>query len=279
MQEHMRIAEENWAKDVKKRQNVIASAFSGDATKMALFPYENGKWDGTSPYTIWDLALPSWSPPLEMSRIGRLGDGGKWTCGMSRYESMDSKCVVYSFGVKDDSSFEDEFLSRVPTAKVWAYDMNVCDFKGQLSPAQRKRARFVQAAIGGETDEGQTPPVYGIQELMRRNGHEYVDVLKMDIKGSEFEAMGALMDGTLGRELPVGQLLVKVHFRTGESAGAFLAWWERLEARGLRAVWTEPNGLANIYNMMSGDHLMAIEYTFVNVRDRRSCIFGGLVVD
>ncbi|KAJ4422993.1 hypothetical protein N0V82_002387 [Gnomoniopsis sp. IMI 355080] len=256
---------------------------------MALFPYNNGTWNVTAPYTIWDLVLPSWSPPLEMSRVGRLGDGGKWTCGMSRYEAMvdDNKpCVVYSFGVKDDSSFEDEFLSRVPTAEVWAYDLDVCDFEGQLSslsPAQRgSRAHFTHAAIGGKTDAGQTPPVYGIGDVMRMNGHGYVDMLKMDIEGSEFEALDALLvetSQTTSDELPIGQLLIEVHFRTNERADGFLKWWERLEARGLRAIWTEPNSLGNIFNCMHGDSLMAIEYTFVNVRDRRSRIFGGLMLD
>lgn len=36
-----------------------------------------------------------------------MGDGGKWVCGMSVYENLpaDTPCVIYSFGVKDDSSF------------------------------------------------------------------------------------------------------------------------------------------------------------------------------
>lgn len=59
MEEQMKIAEKNWARDVKKRQAVITSAFGGDAANMALFPYNNGTWDVTAPYTIWDLVLPS----------------------------------------------------------------------------------------------------------------------------------------------------------------------------------------------------------------------------
>lgn len=36
-----------------------------------------------------------------------MGDGGKWVCGMSVYEKLpvEKPCVIYSFGVNDDSSF------------------------------------------------------------------------------------------------------------------------------------------------------------------------------
>lgn len=42
-----------------------------------------------------------------MERVGRLGDGGKWVCGMSQYVNFpaDRPCIIYSFGVRDESSF------------------------------------------------------------------------------------------------------------------------------------------------------------------------------
>lgn len=42
-----------------------------------------------------------------MERIGRMGDGGKWVCGMSQYVNYPKgrDCVIYSFGVRDESSF------------------------------------------------------------------------------------------------------------------------------------------------------------------------------
>jgi methyltransferase family protein len=49
----------------------------------------------------------SYSCPWHMERVGRMGDGGKWVCGMQRYEEfpVERECVVYSFGVRDESSF------------------------------------------------------------------------------------------------------------------------------------------------------------------------------
>jgi Methyltransferase domain len=60
-----------------------------------------------TPYTIWDFVPASYSCPYEMERIGRMGDGGKWVCGMSLYEAIPAEkpCIIYSFGVQFESSF------------------------------------------------------------------------------------------------------------------------------------------------------------------------------
>lgn len=36
-----------------------------------------------------------------------MGDGGKWVCGMSRYVNLppERPCIIYSFGVQNESSF------------------------------------------------------------------------------------------------------------------------------------------------------------------------------
>ncbi len=110
-----------------------------------------------------------------MERVGRMGDGGKWVCGMSRYipGSKERKCVVYSFGVRDESSFENELLSRTD-CELWAYDFSVVDFGVQLEPGNRARAHFMQAGIAGATDTAKDPPFYSIADLMKMNGHDYM---------------------------------------------------------------------------------------------------------
>lgn len=115
-----------------------------------------------------------------MERIGRMGDGGKWVCGMSRYEvlSRTQKCVVYSFGVRDESSFENELLSRT-NCEIWAYDYSVVDFGKQLEPKNADRAHFVRAGIAGQTDKTKEPPSYSIADLMKMNGHDYMQVHRL----------------------------------------------------------------------------------------------------
>ena len=44
-----------------------------------------------------DFFIPSFQCPHHVERIGVLGDGGKWVCGVERIATQE-KCVVYSFG-------------------------------------------------------------------------------------------------------------------------------------------------------------------------------------
>lgn len=44
-----------------------------------------------------DFFIPAFQCPHQVERIGTLGDGGKWVCGMDRVVKQD-KCVIYSFG-------------------------------------------------------------------------------------------------------------------------------------------------------------------------------------
>jgi hypothetical protein len=80
------------------------------------------------PFLIWDFFTASFTCPWEMERVGRLGDGGKWVCGMSKYtESAKPKTIIYSFGVNLESSFEAAMLDKVPNAEIFAYDFSVND--------------------------------------------------------------------------------------------------------------------------------------------------------
>ena len=44
-----------------------------------------------------DFFLPSFRCPHSVERVGVMGDGGKWLCGLERIVPK-KKCVMYSFG-------------------------------------------------------------------------------------------------------------------------------------------------------------------------------------
>jgi hypothetical protein len=46
---------------------------------------------------VGDYFPAAFNCPHELERIGNLGDGGKWTCGLSRIASKPN-CIIYSFG-------------------------------------------------------------------------------------------------------------------------------------------------------------------------------------
>lgn len=96
---------------------------------------------------------------------------------MSRIEESAKvkPCIIYSFGVRDESSFENEILSRT-NCELWAYDYSVVDFGEQLEDSNRHRAKFSQVGIAGKSDPSRSPPFYSIADLMKQNGHEYMSV-------------------------------------------------------------------------------------------------------
>lgn len=245
-----------------------------DPTNKPMFPARTLDDYWKTPFSIWDFIPASFNCPWEIERVGRLGDGGKWVCGMSKYETlpMGRECVIYSFGIQFESSFEEGFLERTG-CEIWGYDYSVSEFGQQLKGAERKsRAHFTQAGIGGTTDESEDPPFYSIQDLMDMNGHDRVDVLKMDIEGAEFETMASLVKFFGRGEVPVGQFMVEIHLEDGKiTTDEFLSWWEDLEEVGFRAVWTEPNLLVTTLPFWDGMPRFA-EYTLINTKDSKNIL-------
>merc|ERR1712225_91698 len=154
----------------------------------------------------------------------------KVVCGMSRYERESpgpssesnpaSSLIVYSFGVSTDSSFEAALLKRTH-CEIWGYDYTVASFAEDIPGHQLPRTHFSQIGISEVTDEKRDPKFFTVQDLMRRNGHEYIDIVKMDIEGAEFGALtsviGSLPKDANGKHkpLPFGQLLIELHFDEG----------------------------------------------------------------
>ena len=97
--------------------------FSFDVYRLPDFP------GGSAYYTVWDFFPPAYSCPWDIQRVGRFADGGKWVCGMSKYEEREDKpTIIYSFGVEQDSAFEEAMLERT-NAEVFAYDFTVDDVR------------------------------------------------------------------------------------------------------------------------------------------------------
>ncbi|RQM08021.1 hypothetical protein DH86_00001355, partial [Scytalidium sp. 3C] len=164
-----------------------------------------------------------------------MGDGGKWICGLSQYEKSDKPCIVYSF--------EQELLTRT-NCEIWGYDYSVDDFAPDLEDSFRDRTKFTKAGISGKSNPHHEPPMFAILDLMSMNGHDYIDILKIDIEFAEFEALKAMNEAlSPGREFPIGQILIELHLSkpSGLTATNFLAWWEALEMRGFRPTCSELN--------------------------------------
>lgn len=53
---------------------------------------------------LGDFFPASFNCPHEIERLGAMGDGGKWVCGISRLATKPD-CVVYSFGASPDFEY------------------------------------------------------------------------------------------------------------------------------------------------------------------------------
>ncbi|TKX23983.1 methyltransferase domain-containing protein 16 [Elsinoe australis] len=269
-------AEHLWTQSVKDRKQMAIG--SGNARFPDGFIY---------PYNVWDFVRPAFYCPYDLERVGKLGDGGKWVCGMGRYEAVAAPVatgargrplVVYSFGVSDDSSFEAALLRRT-NAEIWGYDFSVQGWAKDVSvEEQGRRAHFEKWKLGAKTDEKASPQVWAVKDLMDRNGHIFIDVMKIDVEGAEFGVLDALMEAVeaaAGDELPVlpvGQMLIEIHLlggggpKTPGSLQEFLKWWERLEALAMRPVFNEHNWIGDA----GPGKPRFIEYTLINVRNEKN---------
>ncbi|KAI9815409.1 MAG: hypothetical protein M1832_005479 [Thelocarpon impressellum] len=231
---------------------------------------------GSAYYTVWDFFPPAFSCPWDIQRVGRFADGGKWVCGMSRYEEREVETtIIYSFGVEQDSAFEEAMLSRT-NAEIFAYDFTVDDFGTQLTQAHRDRSHFMKIGLSGEDKLTAVPPFYTLSSLMRVNGHSYIDILKIDVEGSEYDAFDRLMDDFEGQDLPIGQIMIEIHLFDDENVGfgRFYDWWERLESFGMRPTWLEVNLIQITLrdpNAPSHDP-RCTEIVWVNTKDPRSIL-------
>ncbi|KAJ7041163.1 methyltransferase domain-containing protein [Mycena alexandri] len=257
---------------MKQRRRDIAS--SGGEDRLS-FPEPD---KGPAGYTLWDFFLPAFSCPFPVHRVGTLGDGGKWVCGLERAVGQ-PECVVYSMGVERQSSFEQAVLHQAERCHVYGFDFSVSKWGPELlaDTAVNDRAHFFPYKIGATDDHDASPKQYTFRGIMKELGHSFVDIWKIDIEGSEFPTILAIIESFNGEPLPFGQMQIEIHI--GYTADAkntirlFQDWWTKLEDAGLRPFWTELN-LPYVNYFRRGPFVA--EWSFINIRGKHALIDDSL---
>jgi len=249
-----------YSKVPRDRKDLIKK-FGPQPEDVNMFPPNVAPWP---PYTVWDFFPAAFNCPHDVERLGALGDGGKWVCGISRVAEKPD-CVVYSFGINGESSFEAEILANTNHCRIWGYDFSVKSFGPEISILRSYRTHFKAVGLAGSDKPHGDPPMFTLETLMRGNGHTHIDILKIDIESWEFETITALLTPYIasGKPLPFGQLQLEIHL-WNKTFHEYLAWWETLEAAGLRPFWTEPNLVYQNYNKNTTADLA--EYSFLNIK-------------
>jgi len=130
---------------------------------------------------------PSFDCPHETERIGALGDGGKWTCGVSRLEHKPD-CIIYSFGqfirvsrsrvhsstillkgMYYETSFEAQVVERTRHCQVWGYDYRSTSFGS--NKLNNYRAHFFPYGLANMDAHGphDEHKLYTLKTLMEMN--------------------------------------------------------------------------------------------------------------
>ncbi|OCH89385.1 hypothetical protein OBBRIDRAFT_794339 [Obba rivulosa] len=271
-------SERIYQRSVEQRHELIKK-WGPSPSQIVMFPPDQEPWPA---YTVWDFFPPTFACPHELERVGNIGDGGKWTCGLSRLEEKPD-CVIYVFGVDWDSSFEAEVLSRTKHCQIFGYDYTANGFGSAVprTAAARARTHFEKYGLGAADSHGpgDDPKMWTLRSIMRANGHSHIDLLRIDVEGWEFEVMRAIVrdfiapteDGTFGA-LPFGQLQIELHI-WHRRFDDFLGWWQTLEDAGLRPFMAEANLVYANYNRQSGVEL--VDYSFLNIKGDNVFISDG----
>lgn len=132
----------------------------------------------------------------------------------------------------------------------------------QIKDEQIERGKIHFNKIGlNDKDKNETFLTLGT--LMRQRRHDWIDILKIDIEGSEFPCLQQVME-EFSESLPFGQLLIELHVDNfGRGFKSMYKWWEKLEARGLRAFMNEVNHHSCVGLKINP---VAVEYSFINVK-------------
>lgn len=181
-------------------------------------------------------------------------------------DSLDAGSVVYSFGVGDNVSWDLAMIGRfgmtvhafdpTPQSIAWVarqtlppqfrfHDCGISSFDGLLDFYPPRKAGGMHFSQQPRHRFGPPPqPVPGkvnrLATIMQELGHSRIDVLKLDVEGSEFDSI----PDVLNSGIPIGQLLVEIHYHFPKRCfRGGLELIRQIKAAGLECFYISDRGL------------------------------------
>ena len=168
---------------------------------------------------------------------------------------LSSSSLLYSFGVGNDISFE-LAIAEAFDLSIWAHDPTDESAKFLDSISLPNKFFYKKVGVGAkdgdraihtlkassqyraatildvqDTSQGEdVMPIVSFRTLLKANGHEHIDLIKMDVEGAEYEFLESLN----GEDMVFNQIAMEFHPHLANQAiGADICdmkGWERTEA-------------------------------------------------
>lgn len=159
--------------------------------------------------------------PLRV-RVGGDGDGGKYMCGKSTVPKKN--CVVYSFGIRDDFTFDHDLAER--GCDVHGFDPSPGGLESKAKYEVHPNAIYHSYGLGSldktyqptevpfrwpgmdylRQSNTMTWQLKRIPTIMKENNHDKLTILKVDVEGTEWDTMMDIINTDWE------ELYIEIHF-------------------------------------------------------------------
>lgn len=220
-------------------KNAVARIKSRDAWFAAANKVERKAANKATLHSPLAVALlsPYYACPYSLVRSNLVSDefdGGKWTCGIGETKrSPYRKCVIYSFGSSSNDIFERAILAENDKCEIHIFDPTSPPLTNYNFHAYGLCSRGKSFRAGGKSF-----PCKNLKDIVRELNHSKIDVLKMDVEGSEWD----VIHDTDWPSMSFGQILVELHDTPGKKTlpSVIRDYFSKLENAGYYQFSLEP---------------------------------------
>ena len=206
---------------------------------------EMSKMNGAGILKLTDRVLSTLQMVCRQNiRLGNIKDGGWNLCHDPKYRPK-PPCIIYSFGIANDFSFDD--------AASEIYGCNVYSFDPSMKKPSHKHSERVWFYDIGIADKDYTHgngwklrTLGSIKDMLNHTGQK-IDILKMDVESAEWGFLNQVFNTNILKS--IGQLYLEFHLANNVGR---LSTIKSLYDKNFRVFWAHKNSRTRIGQLIDG---------------------------